>query len=132
MSKEILMIQQDCCLPRALLPADYSQIEGAALVFAALADPTRLAILKLLLDGQEEVCVCDITENFHLSQSTISHHLKLLRDAQLVSTSKRGKWVYYSLQKENVKKVYQLLKTMQVVSDTFQVPSSETDILQCS
>ena len=64
-------------------------------VFAALADPTRLRILGLLTSG--EVCVCDISESLKVPQSKASRHLAYLRRAGIVTTDKRGLWVYYRL-----------------------------------
>jgi ArsR family transcriptional regulator len=61
----------------------------------ALADPTRLRMLDLLTQQQEALCVCDITAQFPQNQPTISHHLKLLREAGLVQGEKRGVWSYY-------------------------------------
>jgi ArsR family transcriptional regulator len=64
--------------------------------FKALADPTRLAIVNQLA-GADEVCVCHLVPDSRLSQPTISHHLKLLRDAGLVTSERRGTWAYYRL-----------------------------------
>jgi len=64
--------------------------------FKALADPTRVAIVNRLA-ALPEVCVCDLTAAFDLSQPTISHHLRVLREAGLVSASKRGTWSFYRL-----------------------------------
>jgi ArsR family transcriptional regulator len=61
----------------------------------AVADPTRLRILDLLVQQPEPICVCDLTPQFPQNQPTISHHLKLLRDARLVDTEKRGIWSYF-------------------------------------
>ena len=69
--------------------------------FRALADPTRVAIVNRL-SGADELCVCDLTAAFDLSQPTISHHLKVLRDAGLVESSRRGTWAYYRLVPEAV------------------------------
>ena len=69
--------------------------------FRALADPTRVAIVNRL-SGAGELCVCDLTAAFDLSQPTISHHLKILRDAGLVESSRRGTWAYYRLVPEAV------------------------------
>jgi ArsR family transcriptional regulator len=69
--------------------------------FRALADPTRVAIVNRL-SGADELCVCDLTAAFDLSQPTISHHLKILRDAGLVESSRRGTWAYYRLVPEAV------------------------------
>ena len=70
---------------------------GAALpLVKALADETRLAIVELLLGADDELCACDIEDAFELAQPTISHHMKVLRDAGLIESEKRGQWVYYS------------------------------------
>ena len=61
----------------------------------AIADPSRLRMLDLLAQQPEPICVCDLTPQFPQNQPTISHHLKLLRDARLVDTEKRGIWSYY-------------------------------------
>jgi ArsR family transcriptional regulator len=61
----------------------------------AVADPTRLRLLDMLTQQDGALCVCDITPHFEQNQPTISHHLKLLRDAGLVDTEKRGIWAYY-------------------------------------
>lgn len=64
--------------------------------FKALADPTRVAIVNQL-SAADEVCVCNLVDTFHLSQPTISHHLKVLREAGLVEAARRGTWAYYRL-----------------------------------
>ena len=66
-------------------------------LFHALADPARLRILATLARSSAEVCVCDLTAGFGLNQSTISHHLKILKDATLVSGERRGTWGFYRL-----------------------------------
>ncbi|GAC1476373.1 MAG: hypothetical protein NVS2B8_22170 [Vulcanimicrobiaceae bacterium] len=85
---------QRCCPEAAVFDRDV--IEEAAL-FKALADPARVAILATLARADHEVCVCDFTSGLKLNQSTISHHLKLLKDAGLVTSIRRGTWGYYSL-----------------------------------
>jgi ArsR family transcriptional regulator len=72
-----------------------AQAETYASWFKALSDPTRIQILNLLASADEPVCVCEITEQFPFSQATISHHLKVLREAGLVDSDRRGTWVYY-------------------------------------
>lgn len=63
----------------------------------ALADPARLAIVKqLATDG--EVCACDFTSCCNVSQPTVSHHLKVLREAGVISCERRGTWIYYRLE----------------------------------
>lgn len=66
-----------------------------AQVFKALGDSTRLDIIRLLIG--KELCVCDILDAFSLSQPAISHHLKILKQAGLLSDSRQGKWIYYRL-----------------------------------
>ena len=85
---------QRCCAPTRIDPANRS--EDAAL-FKALADPHRLTILATLAQASEHVCVCDFTAGLPLNQPTVSHHLRLLREAGLVTAERRGTWMYYRL-----------------------------------
>jgi len=74
----------------------------AALAFGkALADPTRLRVLALL--RERELCVCEICDALEISQSTLSTHLAILRDAGAVRTRKEGQWIYYSVEPERVR-----------------------------
>jgi ArsR family transcriptional regulator len=93
--KTLAVLPQLCCGPDvpALPPAAAAQLAER---FRALADPTRVAIVNRLAQA-EETCVCDLTAVFDLSQPTISHHLKVLRDAGLVDSSRRGTWAYYRI-----------------------------------
>ncbi|GHA21852.1 hypothetical protein GCM10010329_51430 [Streptomyces spiroverticillatus] len=69
-----------------------------AKVFKALGDPVRLRLLSMIASREGgEICVCDLTPAFDLSQPTISHHLKLLKQAGLIASERRGTWVYYRL-----------------------------------
>lgn len=87
-----------CCAPITAdaLPADAAQRLAAR--FKAIGEPTRLRLLSLVAaqDGAE-ACVCDLTEPVGLSQPTVSHHLKVLVDAGLLTRTKRGVWSYYAL-----------------------------------
>jgi ArsR family transcriptional regulator len=65
----------------------------------ALADPIRLRLMSIIA-ASEEACVCDLTAPFAVSQPTISHHLKVLRDAGLVDSERRGTWVWYRARRE--------------------------------
>ncbi|WP_050781378.1 ArsR/SmtB family transcription factor [Streptomyces sp. SPB78] len=89
---------EDCC-PRLLAtPLDESQAVELARVFKALGDPVRLRLLSMIASrAGGEVCVCDLIPAFDLSQPTISHHLKLLKQAGLIDSERRGTWVYYRL-----------------------------------
>ena len=71
-------------------------IDPDALLLQGAADPTRLAILRQLAGG-DEVCACDFTSCCDVSQPTVSHHLKVLTDAGLVTRDKRGVWAYFAL-----------------------------------
>lgn len=85
---------QRCCPETPVYDRD---LTGEAGLFKALADPARVAILATLARSEHEVCVCDFTSGLDLNQSTISHHLKVLKDAGLVTSVRRGTWGYYSL-----------------------------------
>src|ERR1700741_3638866 len=84
-----------CCGP-GVEPLDATASETLAARFRALSDPTRVAIVNRL-EATQECCVCGLHAAFDLSQPTISHHLKVLRDAGLVESSRRGTWAYYRL-----------------------------------
>jgi ArsR family transcriptional regulator len=85
-----------CCVP--VMPSvPREDVRDAAQTLSALADPTRLQIVSMLAVQDTPLCVCDITSAFDLGQPTISHHLKVLREARLVRWEKRGLWVYYSI-----------------------------------
>src|SRR5215204_7287067 len=78
-----------CCTP-VTLPPPAPDVASRVQVLTALADPTRLQIVELLARQDESLCVCDIQGLFTLGQPTISHHLRVLREAQLVTAEKRG------------------------------------------
>ncbi|WP_432160756.1 ArsR/SmtB family transcription factor [Streptomyces sp. NRRL F-5630] len=87
-----------CCPALLTTPLDEGQAVELAKVFKALGDPVRLRLLSMIASrAGGEVCVCDLTPAFDLSQPTISHHLKLLREAGLIDCERRGTWVYYWL-----------------------------------
>ncbi|MDH6215683.1 ArsR/SmtB family transcription factor [Streptomyces pseudovenezuelae] len=89
-----------CCEGLASAPLDEDRAAELAKIFKALGDPVRLRLLSMIASrgaGGEggEVCVCELTLAFELSQPTISHHLKLLRQAGLIDCERRGTWIYY-------------------------------------
>jgi ArsR family transcriptional regulator, arsenate/arsenite/antimonite-responsive transcriptional repressor len=95
----------DCCPidgRSRTVPSTTSQARAVA-VFKALADATRLQIFSLVAARPEPICVCDIVARFELRQPTISHHLKVLRDAGLVSMTRRGTWSYYAVDPRGLK-----------------------------
>jgi len=105
--KAIATLPVICCGPATSALA-VTEAESLASRFKALADPTRVAIVNRLA-AADEVCVCDLNAAFDLSQPTISHHLKVLRDAGLVESSRRGTWAYYRLVPEAVGALRQTL-----------------------
>jgi ArsR family transcriptional regulator, arsenate/arsenite/antimonite-responsive transcriptional repressor len=88
-----------CCAPSSTV-SDTAASELAT-VFKALADPARVKILSILMNA-DEVCACDFGATIEKSAATTSHHLKILRDAGLVTTRKRGTWVYYRIVPEGL------------------------------
>src|SRR3954469_19166831 len=98
--KTLAVLPQLCCGPD--VPAmRLGEAERLASRFKALADPTRVAIVNRLAHAAE-TCVCDLTAAFDLSQPTISHHLKVLRHAGLVESTRRGTWAYYRVVPEAI------------------------------
>ena len=86
----------ECCAPLACEPLSESGAQELALLFKAVADPVRLRLLSLIAchDGGES-CVCDLLDAFDMTPPSISYHLKILREAGLISSERRGTWVYY-------------------------------------
>ncbi|WP_433574826.1 ArsR/SmtB family transcription factor [Nocardia brasiliensis] len=85
-----------CCGPSLTTPLAPDAAAELAAAFKALGDPVRLRLLSLIASRPgEEVCVCELTPQFEQSQPTISHHLKVLREAGLIDCERRGTWVYY-------------------------------------
>jgi ArsR family transcriptional regulator len=107
MNKQFTVLQSLCCAPGAP-PIDAESAQAIATTFKALADPTRVAIVNQLACC-DECCVCDLTATFDLSQPTISHHLKILRDAGLVQSESRGTWAYYRLVPEALDRLRDVL-----------------------
>ncbi|MGS2647181.1 metalloregulator ArsR/SmtB family transcription factor [Streptosporangium sp. LJ11] len=102
----------ECSPPLVREPLDVEQATGIAQVFKALGDPVRLRILSIVASHSGgEVCVCDITGAFELSQPTISHHLKVLKEVGLLTSERRASWVYYRLVPETLTELSALLNT---------------------
>ncbi|HEX6287845.1 MAG TPA: metalloregulator ArsR/SmtB family transcription factor [Herpetosiphonaceae bacterium] len=111
---------QGCCTV-VTSRLDDAAAKTAADLFKALADPTRLQILDILVQHTGKVCVCDFEGVVGLpdpqtgqrpKQPTISHHLRVLRDAGLVDCEKQGLWVYYFVQRERLAEIHALLDTL--------------------
>ena len=87
-----------CCTPLTRAPLTELAAGDLARTMKALADPARLRLLSLIAAHDDaEACVCDLVEPVGLSQPTVSHHLKVLVEAGLVTREKRGVWAYYAL-----------------------------------
>jgi ArsR family transcriptional regulator len=93
----------ECCTSVLAAPLDPADANELASGFSALADPVRLRVLSILAASPVgEVCVCDFVEPLAKSQPTVSHHLKVLSEAGLVRGDRRGKWVWYSLNRDRL------------------------------
>jgi ArsR family transcriptional regulator len=99
-----------CCTPLYEGAIDTERAEAMAPVVAALGDPVRLRIVSMLLAAPEgSACGCDLEGPLGLSQPTVSHHLKVLREAGLVEGEKRGRWVHYHVIPERLAEVSEAL-----------------------
>jgi ArsR family transcriptional regulator len=89
----------ECCAPLACEPLPEAGAQELALLFKAVADPVRLRLLSLIAchEGGES-CVCDLTAAFDMTAPSISYHLRILREAGLISAERRGTWVYYRVE----------------------------------
>lgn len=98
-----------CCAPLGADGLSDADAEATAAVFAALADPARVKIVNQLARAGN-CCVCELVEPLGVSQPTVSHHLKKLAEAGLLDREQRGKWTYYSLNRD-------ALRTLATVAD---------------
>ena len=95
---ELRVVVNACSAPLVGEPLSEEAAAGLAQVFKAFGDPVRLRLVSLIGAHQGgEVCVCDLAAAFDLTQPTISHHLKVLREAGIIDSERRGTWVYYWL-----------------------------------
>jgi ArsR family transcriptional regulator len=86
---------EPCCAPVVYPDVEREQAERVAAIAKALSDPVRLQLVDVLRKHAGKVCVCELVPLFELSQPTVSHHLKVLRQAGLVGSERRGLWAYY-------------------------------------
>lgn len=87
-----------CCAPLTGEPLDADSAHRLAAVLKAIAEPTRLRLLSLVAAQPDcQACICDLTGPVRLSQPTVSHHMKILVEAGLLTREQRGKWAYYRL-----------------------------------
>jgi ArsR family transcriptional regulator, arsenate/arsenite/antimonite-responsive transcriptional repressor len=86
---------EPCCEPVVYPDVERRQAERMAAISKALGDPVRLQLVDVLRKHAGKVCVCELVPLFDISQPTLSHHLKVLRDAGVVDSERRGLWAYY-------------------------------------
>ncbi|MFD7630829.1 ArsR/SmtB family transcription factor [Streptomyces sp. NPDC059851] len=103
--------ESEACSPKlSCLLIDRTEAERLAGMLKAIADPTRLQILRLIERSPSgEACVCDLTECLGLRQPTVSHHLKLMTDAGLLTRERRGTWAWYSVDEEGLRRLRDIL-----------------------
>jgi ArsR family transcriptional regulator, arsenate/arsenite/antimonite-responsive transcriptional repressor len=94
-----------CCVPLAAPVLTDEEAAATAELFKALADPARVRIVNALATSAEPVCACEFEPALGLSQPTVSHHLKKLTEAGLLEREERGKWAYFSLERDAVEKL---------------------------
>ena len=93
--KQKRLAGERCCEPVAYPDVERDQAVALAKVAKALGDPVRLQLVDVLKRHAGQVCVCELVPLFGLSQPTVSHHLKVLRDAGIVGSERHGLWAYY-------------------------------------
>jgi len=98
-----------CCPPLATRALGAADAEAIAPLFKALGDPIRLRLMSMIA-STTEVCVCDLTDAFDVSGPTISHHLRVLREAGLVDSQRRGTWVHYRARPDALRQLAALLQ----------------------
>jgi ArsR family transcriptional regulator len=88
-------VGQPCCEPVVYPDVERDQAERMGAIAKALGDPIRIQLVDVLRKHAGKVCVCELVPLFDLSQPTVSHHLKVLREAGIVGSERRGLWAYY-------------------------------------
>jgi ArsR family transcriptional regulator, arsenate/arsenite/antimonite-responsive transcriptional repressor len=121
MSKQLPVAAQEslCCTPVMREPLTEAQSVELSRVFKAIADPVRLRLLSLIAShAGGQACVCDLTDAFELTGPTISHHLKVLREAGVIDGQRRGTWIYYRV----------LPQTLQTLSAVLMAPGEPVEV----
>lgn len=95
-----------CCAPLHEGAIDEEKAEGMAAMLGALGDPVRLRIVSLLLAAPDgSLCGCDLEEPLGISQPTVSHHMRVLREAGLIQGERRGRWVHYRVVPQQLEEI---------------------------
>jgi ArsR family transcriptional regulator len=112
--RAVLPLLAGCCSPVVGRVLEVDEAAALAALLKAIADPVRLRLISLVAAHEDgEACVCDLTEPVGLSQPTVSHHLKVLVDAGIVTREQRGKWAYYRLVPATLADLAQLIHPSQ-------------------
>jgi ArsR family transcriptional regulator, arsenate/arsenite/antimonite-responsive transcriptional repressor len=96
---------EPCCEPVAYPDVESEQAESMASIAKALGDPIRLQLVDVLRRHAGKVCVCELTPLFDVGQPTVSHHLKVLREAGIVDSERQGLWAYYYVKPDALKEL---------------------------
>jgi ArsR family transcriptional regulator, arsenate/arsenite/antimonite-responsive transcriptional repressor len=96
---------QPCCEPVVYPDLELEQAEGMTRIAKALGDPIRLQLVDVLRKHAGKVCVCELTPLFDVGQPTVSHHLKVLREADIVGSERQGLWAYYYVNPETLEEL---------------------------
>ena len=94
-----------CCTVCDIGESPSADRQEIVALFKALADSTRYEIFRLISAQPESICVCHITDRFDVSQPTVSHHLKVLREAGLITVSRQGVWAYYQADARGIERL---------------------------
>ena len=109
--QQVAVLAEPCCGSLLQSPLEEPDAIEHAAAFAALADPARLRLLSLVATAPAgEVCVCDLVAPIGKSQPTVSHHLKVLADAGLVTSERRGRWAWYRAVPEQLERLRGVLQ----------------------
>lgn len=102
MNDRTIRLRPDNCCSDVVEPATLADDDQVRLIatFKALGDPTRMQIFRLIATQAQPICACDIVDRFAVSQPTIAHHTKILREAGLITSTKVGIWAYYQVDRE--------------------------------
>lgn len=118
-ARHVAMVEApaQCCVPLTAAGMTSGEAETTAALFKALGDAHRVRIVNLLATAQEAVCVCDLTDFLGLSQPTVSHHMRKLVDAGLLTREQRGVWAFYSLREDAVRRLGDTLRADDTADD---------------
>jgi ArsR family transcriptional regulator len=109
--KRFTATPKDCCGPVSDTALTSTQAAGLAQGFAALSDPIRLKVFNIIASSPaEEVCACNLVKPVGRSQPTVSHHLKVLREAGLITSTKRGTWIWYRVNTDRLSELREVLR----------------------